>query len=305
MYAEYASVRGAVKLAKSALSPITTTCQVCSTFGVHSKLPILKTLYDAGDVLFFANTGVLFEPVTKADWNVKTQTQLFAHNVQQRDTMQVDAFQKVAGTGVLGRIADSLTKFGFNTGSFSVTGRQTALINEAGKSPSIYSVGKSGVTPFNQKPTTDNMTSSIADVNNVKTSKSGFFANTWSELFDEAMIQTDTILGSLAGVEPSVSFPSTTIGAQLKIVAQITQARESLNMDRQIFMSEMGGFDSHLNTDETLLEKFPEINAAIEQYVAEMKALGVWNNAILILASDFGRTLTANSGEGTDHAWGK
>ena len=72
MYAEYNTVRGEVALPKAQLLPISTTGQVCSTFGIHPSLPILKSLYDAGDALFSANTGVLFEPVTKEDWNVKT-----------------------------------------------------------------------------------------------------------------------------------------------------------------------------------------------------------------------------------------
>lgn len=36
----------------------------------------------------------------------------------------------------------------------------------------------------------------------------------------------------------------------------------------------------------------------------EMKARGYWDSVTLIITSDFARTLTANSGEGSDHAWG-
>ena len=35
-----------------------------------------------------------------------------------------------------------------------------------------------------------------------------------------------------------------------------------------------------------------------------MKAQGYWDTVSLVITSDFGRTLTANSGNGTDHAWG-
>ncbi len=35
-----------------------------------------------------------------------------------------------------------------------------------------------------------------------------------------------------------------------------------------------------------------------------MKAVGLWKNVTLIQTSDFARTLTPNSGIGTDHAWG-
>ena len=42
---------------------------------------------------------------------------------------------------------------------------------------------------------------------------------------------------------------------------------------------------------------------ALSTFVAEMKALGVWDNVALQSLSEFGRTMTSN-GRGTDHAWG-
>ena len=39
-----------------------------------------------------------------------------------------------------------------------------------------------------------------------------------------------------------------------------------------------------------------------QQFVAEMKATGIWEQVTIISQSDFGRTLTSN-GVGTDHAW--
>jgi len=37
--------------------------------------------------------------------------------------------------------------------------------------------------------------------------------------------------------------------------------------------------------------------------VQELKAQGLFESMVLVTHSDFGRTLTPNSGEGTDHAW--
>ena len=54
---------------------------------------------------------------------------------------------------------------------------------------------------------------------------------------------------------------------------------------------------------QTLRTKFDAINAALECFVAEMKAQGVWDDMAIVSLSDFGRTLTSN-GLGTDHAWG-
>merc|ERR1712125_207335 len=35
-----------------------------------------------------------------------------------------------------------------------------------------------------------------------------------------------------------------------------------------------------------------------------MKLQGIWNHTTLVMVSEFARTLTPNSGQGSDHAWG-
>lgn len=68
MYAEYSNVRGSVALSEgsftNANNPISASGQVCSLFGVHPKLPIVRQLYNNGELSFFANMGVLQQPVT-------------------------------------------------------------------------------------------------------------------------------------------------------------------------------------------------------------------------------------------------
>ena len=42
---------------------------------------------------------------------------------------------------------------------------------------------------------------------------------------------------------------------------------------------------------------------ALENFVTEMKAQGIWNDVVILTISDFGRKLVPN-GRGCDHAWG-
>jgi uncharacterized protein (DUF1501 family) len=53
-----------------------------------------------------------------------------------------------------------------------------------------------------------------------------------------------------------------------------------------------------------LSNKFSDLNEALSSFVDEMKAQGSWDDTTLVISSDFGRTLTPNSGEGSDHGWG-
>lgn len=55
---------------------------------------------------------------------------------------------------------------------------------------------------------------------------------------------------------------------------------------------------------ENLSLNFAELNKALTYFHDEMEAQGLWDSVSLFVTSDFGRTLTANSGDGTDHGWG-
>ena len=79
LYEEYLQVRAGVALPKSSLLPIDAQGQVCSQFGIHPDLPAVRDLYNDEDLLFFANTGVMSQPVTKENYSVLTSVQLFAH----------------------------------------------------------------------------------------------------------------------------------------------------------------------------------------------------------------------------------
>ena len=49
--------------------------------------------------------------------------------------------------------------------------------------------------------------------------------------------------------EVTVTFPNTSIGNQLKQVARLIKKRLDLNVNRQIFYVQIGGFDHHTNRD--------------------------------------------------------
>ena len=55
--------------------------QPCQSFGIHEELPLMKKLYDQGDLLFIANAGLMAKPGINSDnYQSETPVQLFAHN---------------------------------------------------------------------------------------------------------------------------------------------------------------------------------------------------------------------------------
>jgi uncharacterized protein (DUF1501 family) len=87
------------------------------------------------------------------------------------------------------------------------------------------------------------------------------------------------------------------------MVAQMIAAAPRLGMRRQVFMVQVGGFDSHnyQMRDQPLL--MARVAQSVSWFFNAMNGAGLANNVTLFTASDFGRTLASN-GDGSDHGWG-
>ena len=49
--------------------------------------------------------------------------------------------------------------------------------------------------------------------------------------------------------------------------------------------------------------RFGQVNSALEQFVTELEAQGMFDDVVIVTHTDFARTLTPNSNAGTDHGW--
>ena len=99
----------------------------------------------------------------------------------QREAQRVDPLKKKDGTGVLGRMADALTKKGRSVSAFSIEVNSISLIGEPGISltPSILS--RNGLTKFNNGASSDTMDVKITSINEATVPDSGVFADLWSD----------------------------------------------------------------------------------------------------------------------------
>lgn len=93
------------------------------------------------------------------------------------------------------------------------------------------------------------------------------------------------------------------LSRQLAAVAQTILLRESLGMQRQVFMVELGGFDTHAGQIDKQPLLLAELSRAITSFQQALASLSLTQQVTTFTASDFGRTLTSN-GSGTDHGWG-
>merc|ERR1712048_812853 len=80
------------------------------------------------------------------------------------------------------------------------------------------------------------------------------------------------------------------------------QAREVRKAERDFFFVDIGGWDMHSDMKNQLRGRFAEIDEALREFVAELKAQGVWESVVFVTESEFARTLDSNGG-GSDHGW--
>jgi uncharacterized protein (DUF1501 family) len=72
--------------------------------------------------------------------------------------------------------------------------------------------------------------------------------------------------------------------------------------NRQIFLVQLSGFDTHASQAENHPLLLRELSLALWKFQKAMEELGYAQQVTTFTMSEFGRTLT-NNGDGTDHAW--
>jgi uncharacterized protein (DUF1501 family) len=304
LYQDYATIREGLSLSKSSLLQIDTSSsdQPCSKFGLHPNLGYLKTLYEEGDLSFVANMGILQEHVTKENWRESTsKTSLFAHNIQSNEVADVDIFDKEAGRGLMGRMADILNAKGLSTGTLSVKGNSNALTSE---SSSLLVINPERFDKFNPMPWAQSLQEKAKKLNKTTKLGSGILGETWANTLLQSLGDNALLSDALSTVELSTSFPDTVLGDQFDSISALIKTKDSRGTDRDIFYADLGGFDSHADLEGVLTEKTTIINDALKSFKNEMVAQGKWDDVTICFVSEFARTLTENTSDGSDHGWG-
>merc|ERR1719393_703075 len=130
---QYRDVRGPLAFDRSKgeydLTITPNSEQPCESFAIHEDLPFVKELYDDGDLLFFANVGVVNNnKMNRENWEDKTRARLFSHSSMQQEAIKLDTYEKLPGSGVLGRLNDMLiNKFNGTANSIGISDNSNTL----------------------------------------------------------------------------------------------------------------------------------------------------------------------------------
>lgn len=304
---------GGIALAKSALGATvlnpSTPLAGGRQYALHPSMTGLANLFNNGKAAVQLNVGPLVVPLTKAQYsgsdrvNFPLPPKLFSHNDQQSIWQSSSPEGSTIGWG--GNIGDLALSGNANAlfTCINVTGNAVFL---SGDSALSYQVSTGGAVSINAVK--NNVYGSSA----VKTALAGLvqqprthtLENEYNRVTTRAIGAEFQISTGLAASSVSTVFPSgNSLADQLKMVARLIGARNSLGTKRQVFMVSIGGFDLHdnlISQHPTLLGK---VSAAMTAFYDATVEMGVANKVTAFTASDFGRTLASN-GDGSDHGWG-
>jgi len=280
--------------------------QPCNQFVIHQDLAIVEQLYNSGELSFFANTGVINRPVNKQNYWDVTKTQLFAHNAMIEEAQKIDPFSGMPGTGVLGRLCDVLNNKGYNCQPITIEDANAATIGVPGSAVEPLFVSAYGSSEFNPgyNDTSFDPRPYIDQINEANELQSSLFGETWSQRLAKSLSDNQVLVESLSSTQLGEQFPDTDFSNKIKAVATLIASRKNRGTDRDVFYVSLGGWDNHANLKTALALQFQDLNSALTSFYKEMINQNMWNDVTIVTVSDFARTLTANSGDGSDHAWG-
>ncbi len=313
----YSNVRAASTLAIPQASLLAVSPLSGGSYGFHPNMPEMRDLFNQSKVAVVCNTGPLVEPLTRTTYQNgtgKKPLQLFSHS-DQVGLFQTAIANNVSQTGWGGRVAD-LTKV-LNGGATFPQNVSIAGINLllTGVDTRQLAVADSNTTLANvlqltMTGSTSEQASRLVSFTELRTLDNNFKLVKAAGEIRTSAIQTDQALGS---VNPALTttFPNTSLGRQLlqaaRLIKACTDPATGINMKRQIFFAQIGGFDTHSNQRTGQDALLLQLSQAMKAFYDATVEMGLQNDVTTFTLSDFGRTLQpAGSGAvvGSDHAWG-
>ena len=303
-YSVYARARTGLALPPNSL--LTCDDGGREAYGFHPALANIRSLYNKGAAAVLANVGPLLQPVTAAEVKAgapTVPTSLLDHERQRYEwgTSQTTANGSIAtSSGWGGRIADAVASY--NSGKLPMVmclapgmSEQVFCYGDASY-PVVTAPGSAGAFPTDAASSLQLLAQTTSGNTLIGHAAAGL-----SDSLDQNRIISE-ILQASQGF--TTVFPNSSLGAQLRQVLQMIQARGSLGMNRQIFHCVIQGFDNHENQVVLQGAALADLDASLGAFHSGLVELGLDQSVTTFTTSDFGRTLCQNATSGSDHAWG-
>ncbi len=312
-YAEYAKTRSNLALAQTDLRAIALQKPDPQgrTFGFHPSMANMQTLFEAGKLAYVSNVGTLVRPMNKYEYyngSVQAPLGLYSHSDQQQQ-WQTGVPHARAAIGWGGKIADLMT---------SANNNQTISMNISLGGSNIFQSGENtveySIDPFNGSTGIERYHDDSQFLLRLrKEAIDSMMQPGYEDIFKNSFVKTiktaidgNEMLSNVLDNAPQFNTPFTSnhyFSRSLEMVAKTIAGRNTLDVKRQIFFVEMGGWDMHDELIDNQRDLLAVVDEALGKFYLALEQLGVTDQVTTFSLSEFSRTLTSN-GNGTDHAWG-
>jgi len=311
-YAEYAVTRSNLAIDPTTMLAINPLNPDGRDFGLHPSMPNTQNLFNNGRMAFINNVGTLIHPTTKQqiyDRTANLPLGLFSHSDQYQQ-WQTGLPHERAALGWGGKVADLISDMNTNQNISMNISLSGTNVFQAGQNTVEYTIdpyeGGIGIYGYNPDDNYDvfNILRTQAINSMVEKSYTDIYKQTYVDVIrnsQEATVEFQSALESAPSFDDI--FSDNELSQAFKMTARTIAAHEALDVQRQTFFLDFGGWDHH---DEVLQEQAGMlyiVDLALNEFNQAMDRIGCADMVTTFSMSEFARTLTSN-GNGTDHAWG-
>jgi uncharacterized protein (DUF1501 family) len=309
-YNEYQRLRSVLAYGRDSLTPTllnpTTALAGGRQYALGPAMSPLMPVFDAGKLAVVLNVGTLVQPTTKAQYqarNAPLPPKLFSHNDQQSYWQSSSPEGATSGWG--GRLGD-LFQGGNGTGALTCINASGSAVYLSGRSAVQYAVSTNGPVALSANSSLFGSSAGSTALKSLMAgSRPNLFENEHARVSRRSLDLAAQVTSALGGAPAlTAEFPAgNTLADQLRVVARMISVSSELGAKRQVFFVSTGGFDTHdkLNAEHPVL--LTRVSTAMRAFYDTTVQLGVADRVTAFTASDFGRTLVANT-DGSDHGWG-
>ncbi len=115
----------------------------------------------------------------------------------------------------------------------------------------------------------------------------------------------ETIQQIVTTYTPTVEYPGSRFGQSMEDIARLVHGG---GLDTDIYYTGLGGFDTHSGQGATggrHPNLMADLNSSLTAFADDMKAIGKWQDCVVVVFSEFGRRNFENGSGGTDHGEGQ
>lgn len=304
-----ASNNAGIGITRDSLLPLSMANGQSSGMALNPVLVNMQSAWTAGKLAWVQEVGNLVEPLTRGNFaSARKPAALFGHDDQQEISMLASQFTQGLGTEngwgsrLMQRVVSQnvanwsqVSFFGANRWQSNAGWAVPVQLNPLSALPVIQQNAMGGLIADAERSTRP-FAKAYASLMRESYEK----ASIVNALFASGNTVVDNAFASALGGSPMASH----FYKQLLSVAKLISERQSYGgPSRQIFFVGLGGFDHHGEQSNSHRSLLTNIDKGLHAFFAALSAVEMERQVTAFSMSDFGRTMSMNASQGTDHGW--